>query len=131
MRATLASTFAEVGEAIMSLTPATSTPIRVGDVLAGKYRVESLLGDGGMGVVLGAVNLGLQTRVALKLLNAAAEKDPEMVSRFLREGKAAARLHGAHIARVLDCGTFEDGRPYLVTEWLDGVDLSELTHSRQ
>jgi serine/threonine-protein kinase len=110
----------------MSLTPATSSPIHVGQVLAGKYRVESLLGDGGMGVVLGAVNLLLDQRVALKMLNLAAGADAALVARFLREGRAAARLRSEHIARVLDCGTLEDGRPFLVTERLDGTDLHGL-----
>jgi serine/threonine-protein kinase len=110
----------------MTLALGPPTPVRIGEVLADRYRVESVLGTGGMGVVFAAVDLSGQRRVAIKLLNAAAEQNAEFVSRFLREGRAASRLESDHVARVLDCGTLADGRPYLVTELLEGTDLARL-----
>jgi serine/threonine-protein kinase len=97
-----------------------------GELLAGKYRVERLLGEGGMGVVVAAMNEMLQQRVAVKLLRPGALEKNEAVARFLREARAAAKLRSEHVARVLDTGTLEDGRPYMVLEYLDGRDLGDL-----
>src|SRR5580704_17013060 len=68
----------------------------VGDLLAGKYRVEGILGQGGMGVVLSARHELLGQSVALKLLLPAIATNQESVARFLNEGRAAARLENAH-----------------------------------
>ncbi len=95
-----------------------------GDVLAGKYQVEEVLGAGGMGVVVAARHVALRQRVALKFLLPAAVKLPGAPARFLREAQAAAALQGEHVARVLDVGTMEGGAPYLVLEHLAGVDLA-------
>jgi len=97
-----------------------------GQVLAGKYRVERVLGQGGMGIVLAAKHIHLEERVAVKLMLAEATFNVEAVARFLREARAAARLESAHVARVTDVGTLEDGRPYMVMEYLDGSDLSQV-----
>ena len=97
-----------------------------GQVLVGKYRVERVLGQGGMGIVLAARHIHLEERVAVKLMLAEAAFSGEAVARFLREARAAARLESAHVARVTDVGTLEDGRPYMVMEYLDGSDLSQL-----
>ena len=97
-----------------------------GDVLAGKYRVERVLGSGGMGVVVAAMHLTLQERVALKFLLPEGAKKEETVTRFLREARAAAKIKSEHVARVSDVGTLESGAPYLVMEYLDGSDLSAL-----
>ena len=85
-------------------------PLSLGDVVADKYRVESLLGEGGMGFVFAALHLQLGHRVALKVLNSLALTDREVTERFLREGRAVARLQGEHVARVSDVGTARDGR---------------------
>jgi eukaryotic-like serine/threonine-protein kinase len=98
--------------------------VREGDVLAGKYRVERVLGEGGMGVVLAAQHLQLETRVAIKLLLPELLASPEAVSRFVREARAAARITNEHVVRVTDVGTLESGAPYMVMEYLDGVDLA-------
>jgi serine/threonine protein kinase len=98
----------------------------VGEVLAGKYRVERILGQGGMGVVLAARHLQLDEPVAIKLMLSDAASNPDAVGRFVREARAAARLQSAHVARVSDVGTLEDGRAYMVMEYLDGCDLAEL-----
>ncbi len=97
-----------------------------GDVVGGKYVVEGLLGQGGMGSVFAARRVALEDRVAIKILLEDAAKDPEAVARFLREGRAAARIRGEHVARVLDVGSIEDGTPFLVMEYLEGSDLGSV-----
>jgi eukaryotic-like serine/threonine-protein kinase len=108
-----------------------SMPYGPGTVLGGKYRVERLLGSGGMGWVVVATHLQLEQRVALKFMHAShAATSPEAVSRFLREARAAARIQSEHVARVSDVGTLDDGAPYLVMEYLEGQDLDALLRAR-
>ncbi len=95
-------------------------------VLAGKYRVENTLGFGGMGIVLRAHNIQLDEPVAIKVLREDVQIDDEHVERFLREAKAAVRLKSEHVAKIWDVGTLENGRPYIVMELLEGVDLGKL-----
>ncbi len=110
---------------------ARSIPFPPGSVVAGKYRVERLLGEGGMGWVVQAMHLQLDQRVALKFMNASvATASPEAVARFLREARAAARIQSDHVARVSDVGTLDTGAPYLVMEYLEGQDLDSLLHTR-
>lgn len=97
-----------------------------GTVLLGKYRIEHVLGAGGMGVVAMATHLQLNERVALKFLLPEVMSNQEVVQRFLREAQAAVKLKGEHVARVIDVGTLEDGVPYMVMEYLEGGDLSQL-----
>lgn len=100
-----------------------------GSVIAGKYRVECVLGQGGMGVVVQAVHLQLDQRVAIKfLLGGALQK--EAVVRFAREARAAVRIKSEHVAQVLDVGSLEDGTPYMVMEYLEGCDLSAYVERR-
>lgn len=101
-----------------------TAPVNVGDVLAGKYQVERLLGAGGMGVVVAARHLLLGERVAIKLLLPQALAREDIVARFLREGQAAARIRSEHVTRVFDVGRLERGEPYLVMEYLEGTDLN-------
>ena len=96
----------------------------IGTVLAGKYRVESVLGAGGMGVVLAAMHAHLQERVAIKLLNPEALSRPGAVDRFVREARVAMRLRGEHVVRILDVGMLPTGAPFIVMEYLHGRDLS-------
>jgi len=98
--------------------------VRPGDVIAGKYRVERVLGAGGMGVVVAAFHLVLQERVALKFMLAPAGEDSERGARFLREARAAVRIKSDNVVRVSDVGALEDGTPFLVMEYLDGNDLA-------
>jgi serine/threonine-protein kinase len=95
-----------------------------GDILDGKYRVERVLGCGGMGVVIAAYHLGLKQMVAIKFLLPEALEDPEAAERFSREARAAAKIKGEHIARIMDVGTLENGSPYMVMEYLEGEDLA-------
>jgi eukaryotic-like serine/threonine-protein kinase len=101
-----------------------------GDVFAGKYRIEGILGLGGMGYVLAATHLQLRERVAIKLLLPDRAKQAGTVARFLREGRAAVRIRSEHVARVLDVGSHEDD-PYIVMEYLDGSDLSDVLRRRK
>ena len=95
-----------------------------GAVLAGKYRVERVLGAGGMGVVVAAHHMQLDERVALKFLLPEALENPEAVARFLREARAVVKIKGEHVARVSDVGQLENGAPYIVMEYLEGSDLA-------
>jgi serine/threonine protein kinase len=108
--------------------PESSVP-KPGQVLAGKYRVERVLGAGGMGVVVEAYHLHLDTPVALKFMTEETFADHNLVARFLREARATARLRGEHVVRVSDVGELESGAPYMVMEYLHGQDLSALLTS--
>jgi hypothetical protein len=98
-------------------------PVREGEVLAGKYRIERVLGRGGMGVVVAAHHVQLAQRVALKFLLPEACANGEAVARFLREARAAVQIQSEHVARVSDVGQLENGSPYMVMEFLQGSDL--------
>jgi eukaryotic-like serine/threonine-protein kinase len=105
---------------------ASTSPVRTGDVLAGKYRVERVLGVGGMGVVVCAMHLQLEQRMALKFLLADAATEPLTRERFAREARAAVRLKSEHVARTVDVGTLDSGSPYIVMEYLEGTDLADI-----
>lgn len=96
-----------------------------GDVLDGKYRVDRVLGEGGMGVVYEAFHLRLRQRVAIKVLRPAIVAQPEFVARFEREARAAATLESANVAKVLDVDTTDTGLAYMVIEYLEGNDLAD------
>jgi serine/threonine-protein kinase len=102
------------------------TGVKVGDVLAGKYRVERVLGIGAMGVVVAAHDAEKDTRVAVKFLRPAMMVHREAHARFSREGRAAIQLKGPHVARVFEVGTLENGAPYMAMELLEGEDLATL-----
>jgi serine/threonine protein kinase len=99
--------------------------IRQGELLAGKYRVEQVLGAGGMGYVVAAMHEQLGQRVAVKLLVPELCENEDSVTRFLREARAAVKIHSEHVARVLDVGELTNGSPYMVMEFLSGRDLAE------
>lgn len=101
-----------------------------GDVVGGKYRIESVLGKGGMGLVVSAMHLHLEEKVALKFLTGSADRVPAARARFLREARITAKLRGEHAARVSDFGALDDGTPFMVMEFLDGVDLRQLLESQ-
>lgn len=103
-----------------------SVPVQEGEVLAGKYRVDRVLGAGGMGVVVAATHIELGQRVAIKFLRSAALNVPGSRERFTREARAAATLQSDHVARVVDVGSLDDGAPYMIMEFLDGCDLGQL-----
>ena len=101
-----------------------------GQILAGKYRVERVLGEGGMGVVLAAHHLHLDKRVALKFLRPEVAANRELVARFSNEARSAGKIQSEHVAKVLDVGVLDDGSPYMVMEYLEGTDLAGLIQQR-
>jgi serine/threonine-protein kinase len=101
-----------------------------GEVLLGKYRIERVLGVGGMGVVVEARHLQLEDRVAIKFLHASMVHNEEVVTRFVREGRAATKIRSEHVVRVFDVGTLEGGAPYMVMEFLEGSDLAQIVERR-
>jgi serine/threonine-protein kinase len=102
-----------------------STEVHEGQILAGKFRIERVLGQGGMGVVVAATHIQLEERVALKFLLPEALSNPEAVARFAREARAAVKIKSEHVARVSDVGTLDSGSPYMVMEYLEGQDLAD------
>jgi serine/threonine protein kinase len=105
-------------------------PVAEGQIVAKKYRVERLLGSGGMGVVAAAINLDLDQPVAIKFLSPDASTQGEAAERFRREARAAAKIRSEHVVRVLDVGIFEQRLPYMVMELLDGKDLGQELEAR-
>src|SRR5260370_6074652 len=103
------------------------SPVSPGDTLAGRYRVERIIGIGGMGVVVAARHLELDHLVAIKFLLPKVAENRDIVGRFTREARAAVRIQNDHVARVTDVGTLESGAPYMVMEYLDGTDLEDFT----
>jgi serine/threonine-protein kinase len=101
-----------------------------GDVIAGKYRIERVLGVGGMGAVVAAANLALGSRVALKIMLPELADSPEFAARFIREARAAASITGEHVVRVFDVSKMDDGTLYMVMELLDGQDLHQVLKAR-
>jgi serine/threonine-protein kinase len=99
---------------------------RIGEVIAGKYRLQKVAGEGGMGIVYAAEHLVLKQRVAVKVLLPNAASSEAVVERFAREARAAAKINSEHVARVLDAGSLSSGAPFLVMEYLEGCDLEEL-----
>ncbi len=97
-----------------------------GEILLGKYRVEEVIGVGGMGRVVKASHMYLQQPVAIKILLPESADSQSTVARFLREAQATVRLRSEHIARVMDVGTLPDGAPFMVMEFLDGHDLNQI-----
>ncbi len=97
-----------------------------GEILADKYRVERVLGQGGMGLVVAATHVHLDQRVAIKFLLPEATEHPEIVERFAREARAAARMQGKNVVRVIDVGTLPDSRTFMVMEYLEGFDLEKV-----
>ncbi|HEY4016189.1 MAG TPA: protein kinase [Polyangiaceae bacterium] len=94
-----------------------------GDVIAGKYALVRLIGEGGMGVVFEATHVRLRQRLAIKILRPDVADFGEVITRFEREARAAAQLQSIHTARVIDVETLPNGLPYIVLEYLEGRDL--------
>jgi serine/threonine protein kinase len=109
------------------VSEATFTP---GTVVAGKYRVDKVLSSGGMGVILVGRHLQLDQRIAIKVLRDNAMKEPDIVRRFQREARAAAKIKSEHVARVIDVGELDGGVPYMVMEFLKGTDLANLVRAK-
>ncbi len=100
-----------------------------GDVLLGKFRVERVVGRGGMGVVYATHHTLLDQPMALKLL-LTGTRNAEAATRFVNEAKLAARIRSEHVCRVLDVGVLDSGLPYIAMELLSGVDLGDVLERR-
>src|SRR5262245_31110636 len=101
-------------------------PIGPGELLAGKYRIGRMLGEGGMGVVFAATHLTLEEPRAIKLLRPEIATNAEAAQRFLREARETSALLSRHVARVYDVDRLPSGEPYLVMEYLEGADLASI-----
>ncbi len=107
-------------------TQAPPPPVSPGDMVAGKYRIDRMLGKGGMGVVFAARQVELDREVAIKFALRGLLQSPEAVERFVREARAAVKLRSEHVARVLDVGRLPSGEPYMVMEYLEGTTVGAL-----
>jgi serine/threonine-protein kinase len=112
----------EDASAVESQIRSSRVALNLGDILDGKYRVERLVGQGGMGQVFAATHVALGQQVAIKIMLAEKAENEDSVERFLHEARAAVMLKSSHVARVYDVGTTR-GSPYIVMEFLDGKDL--------
>jgi serine/threonine-protein kinase len=102
--------------------PASSTR-PVGSIIAGRYQIESVLGQGGMGDVYLVKHTVMRKRLALKLLRPEISQVPEFAARFEREATAAANIDHPHVAAATDCGKAEDGTLFLALEFVEGQSL--------
>ena len=113
-----------------ALQPTPTPPIALGGVVAGKYRVDRVIGFGGMGIVCAATHVELGNAIAIKFIRPERASDERTVARFLTEARAAAQLHSQFACRVMDCGRLPGGSPYIVMEYLVGEDLRSLVSTR-
>src|SRR4051794_9257279 len=105
--------------------------VRPGQLIGGRYRVESVLGQGGMAVVFAARHIELDELVAIKVILPQRVASADARERFAREARAAVKIKSEHVARVMDVGALEDGTPYMVMEYLDGEDFAAVLARRK
>src|SRR5258708_27805664 len=95
----------------------------VGVVISGRYQIERLVGEGGMGAVYQAEHMHMRKRFAVKVLHPEMSRLPEVVARFEREAMAAAHIEQPSVAAATDFGKLDDGSFFLVLEYVEGQDL--------
>ncbi len=105
-----------------------SALVAPGAIVAGKYRLDAVIGEGGMGAVWAATHTGLGQAVAIKFISKEFVTSAEALRRFDSEAKAAAQLRSRHVVQVFDNGTLEDGTPYIAMELLRGENVHARVH---
>ncbi|MEO8798819.1 MAG: serine/threonine-protein kinase [Polyangiaceae bacterium] len=101
-----------------------------GDVIDGKYEVEQMLGEGGMGAVTKARHLLRRAPVALKFLSPSVLVTPGAIERFVNEAVAASQFESPHVVSIIDVGKLPSGAPYIVMEYLEGKDLAQVIEEK-
>ncbi len=114
-----------MGAAEAEATPETSGDPMIGQVIDGRYRIDSLLGEGGMGAVYVAEHLRLEKPVALKVIRAEVAGREDVAARFTREAMVTAKLDHPNIASAMDCGELPDGGAFLVIQLVQGKSLED------
>ena len=115
----------DVGETMAAVqAPAPRDPL-IGQVLDGRYRIESVLGEGGMGLVYKAVHVALKKPLAIKVLRPEVSKNEQIVARFRQEAQSASAIGNQHIIDISDFGELQDGSTYFVMEFLTGRSLTK------
>ncbi len=97
----------------------------LGQTLSGRYRIERIVGEGGMGTVYAVEHMHMRKRLAVKILHPEMSRLPEVVARFEREAMAAAHIDHPNVAAATDFGKLEDGSFFLVLEYVEGKSLRE------
>jgi serine/threonine-protein kinase len=110
----------------VSTTGSVDAGVGIGEIFIEKYRVDAILGHGGMGVVALCTHLALNEQVAIKMLRRDVLDDADAVERFMREAQAAVKLKSEFVARITDVGRSDTNVPYMVMEYLVGHDLGQL-----
>ena len=98
--------------------------VRAGQTVAGKYRIEELIGSGAAGVTLAARNIHLREPITLKIFASYTDGQEELLRRRIKKARLAVGLRSAHVARIVDIGVTEDGMPYVATESFEGTTLA-------
>ena len=110
----------------MAQAPEAPVDPLVGKTIDGRYHVEGVLGQGGMGVVYGAKHVVLGKALAIKVLKADVSRDREIIARFRQEAQSASGIGSQHIIDISDFGRLPDGSTYFVMEMLDGRELTKV-----
>jgi serine/threonine protein kinase len=113
------------------LTPVKSDPLCGRTIASGKYRLESVIGQGAVGIVFKALHTSLGRSVAIKVLHPSYRSQPESLAVFEREARAASLLEHPHVARLYDYGEEPDGLVYIVMEYLSGYTLGSVLGARR
>jgi serine/threonine-protein kinase len=100
--------------------------VQIGAVLGGKYKVERVIAEGGMGIVVRALNIDLGSRFAVKVLHPDLKNDETAFARFLQEARGVAKLKSEHIVQMIDVSSKDGELPFMVMELLEGIDLDAL-----
>ena len=100
-------------------------PVSPGQIVGGKYRVEEIIAQGGMGVVCLARHIELEQPVAMKFMRPEFLERPDCLQRFLDEARAAAALSSPHVIKMLDVGRLNDSVPFIVMERLEGARFAD------